>query len=76
MPTEDTRPQILLELALFSMDEDNPRIKYHTEEGGLAAIYENGYITISKGGNTALLWKSGLFLRFRQKIFQLKGSRT
>ncbi len=36
-------------LALFSMDESNPRIREHCEAGGLAAIAENGYITISKG---------------------------
>jgi cyanophycin synthetase len=36
-------------LALFSMDENNPRIKEHCEAGGLAAIAENGFITISKG---------------------------
>jgi cyanophycin synthetase len=36
-------------IALFSMDEDNPRIKKHSERGGLSAIAENGYITICKG---------------------------
>jgi len=36
-------------LALFSMEETNPRIREHCEAGGLAAIAENGYITISKG---------------------------
>ena len=36
-------------IALFSMDENNPRIREHCNEGGLAAIAENGYITISKG---------------------------
>ncbi|MCB0706998.1 MAG: cyanophycin synthetase [Saprospiraceae bacterium] len=36
-------------VALFSMDEDNPRIKKHAANNGLAAIYENGYITICKG---------------------------
>lgn len=36
-------------IALFSMDENNPRIKEHTKAGGYAAVYENGYITIMKG---------------------------
>jgi len=36
-------------IALFSMDEHNPRIKTHCEEGGMAAVFENGYITIIKG---------------------------
>jgi cyanophycin synthetase len=37
-------------IALFSLDENNPRIKKHCAEGGLAAVYEHGYITIIKGG--------------------------
>ncbi len=41
--------QVSSKVALFSMDEENPRIKAHCKAGGLAAIYENGYITISKG---------------------------
>lgn len=36
-------------IALFSMDENNPRIKEHTKAGGYASVYENGYITIMKG---------------------------
>ncbi|MFZ4796690.1 MAG: cyanophycin synthetase, partial [Bacteroidia bacterium] len=36
-------------VAYFSMDENNPIIKAHINAGGLAAIYENGYVTISKG---------------------------
>ncbi len=36
-------------VAYFSMDENNPIIKEHINAGGLAAIYENGYVTISKG---------------------------
>ena len=35
--------------ALFSMDENNPRIKRQFNRGGISAIYENGYITICKG---------------------------
>jgi cyanophycin synthetase len=36
-------------IALFSMNENNPRIRAHCEDGGLAAVYENGYVTILKG---------------------------
>jgi cyanophycin synthetase len=36
-------------IALFSMDENNPRIREHCAAGGLAAVYENGYISILKG---------------------------
>jgi cyanophycin synthetase len=43
------RKDLDCKIALFSMDENNPRIKRHCEEGGKAAVYENGYITIIKG---------------------------
>lgn len=36
-------------IALFSMDENNKRIKRHCKKGGIAAVYENGYVTILKG---------------------------
>jgi cyanophycin synthetase len=36
-------------VAYFSMDENNPLIIEHGKKGGIAAIYENGYITIKKG---------------------------
>lgn len=36
-------------IAYFSLDENNPVIKEHCKKGGIAAIYENGYITIKKG---------------------------
>ena len=36
-------------VAYFSMDEKNPVIKEHCKTGGIAAIYENGYVTIKKG---------------------------
>ncbi len=37
-------------IALFSMDENNKRVVEHCKGGGIAAVYENGYITINKGG--------------------------
>lgn len=36
-------------VAYFSMDENNPRIKAHCAAGGYAAVYENGYVSIMKG---------------------------
>jgi cyanophycin synthetase len=36
-------------VAYFSLHEDNHRIKKHCAKGGIAAIYENGYVTIVKG---------------------------
>ena len=36
-------------IALFSMDENNPRIIEHCKKGGYAAVFENGYISIMKG---------------------------
>ena len=44
-------------VALFSMDENNPRIKAHCAKGGLATVYENGYISIMKGN-----WKIRVML--------------
>lgn len=36
-------------VALFSMDENNPRIKALQRLNGITAIYENGYVTICRG---------------------------
>ena len=33
-------------VALFSMNEHSPRIQEHVEAGGVAAVYEEGYVTI------------------------------
>jgi cyanophycin synthetase len=33
-------------VAFFSMNEKNPRILDHVESGGVAAVYEEGYVTI------------------------------
>ena len=45
----DMRKAVNCNVALFSMDEDNPRIKAMQKLGGISAIYENGYITICRG---------------------------
>ncbi len=36
-------------IAYFSLDENNPVIVEHCKHGGIAAIFEEGYITIKKG---------------------------
>lgn len=46
------RRNIDCNLALFSMDENNPRIKALQKLGGITAVYENGYITLCHG-----VWK-------------------
>lgn len=43
------RKKCTSKIALFSLDETNRLIRQHCKLGGLAAIYENGFITISKG---------------------------
>lgn len=40
--------EVECKVAFFSMDENNPRILKHIAKGGLAAVYENGYISIFK----------------------------
>ena len=43
------RKSLDCKVALYSLDENNPRIVEHCNRGGLAAIVENGYVTICKG---------------------------
>ena len=45
----DMKRNVEAQLALFSMDEENPRIKSHLDDNGVAAVLENGYITIMRG---------------------------
>ncbi len=45
----EMRRSISCNLALFSMDENNPRIRALQKRGGITAIYENGYVTICRG---------------------------
>ncbi len=37
------------QIAYFSMQADNELVRRHTQQGGLAAVYENGYLSILKG---------------------------
>ncbi len=43
------RDELDCKIALFSMDENSPRIKEHCDKHGIACVYEHGYITILKG---------------------------
>jgi cyanophycin synthetase len=43
------KDELKCNIALFSMDENNPRIKAHCSGGGLAAVFENGFVSILKG---------------------------
>ena len=45
----DMRRSLDCNVALFSMDENNPHIKALQRKGGVTAIYENGYVTICRG---------------------------
>ena len=37
------------QVAYFSMNPDSDLVRSHTQQGGLAAVYENGYLSILKG---------------------------
>ncbi|GAB4462854.1 MAG: cyanophycin synthetase [Elainellaceae cyanobacterium] len=37
------------QVAYFAMNPENPVVQSHVAQGGLAAIYENGYLTLVKG---------------------------
>ncbi len=45
----EMRKNVDSKVALFSMQENNPRILKHCEKGGLAAFIENGYVVILNG---------------------------
>ncbi|APG59052.1 cyanophycin synthetase [Christiangramia salexigens] len=45
----EMRSRLKCNIALFSMYEDNPRIKKFQDEGGLTAVFENSYVSIAKG---------------------------
>jgi cyanophycin synthetase len=41
--------KVQAQVAYFSMNPDSELIRSHTQQGGLAAVYENGYLSILKG---------------------------
>ncbi len=45
----EMRRTVNCNVALFSMDENNPRIRAMQKLGGLTAVYENGFITVCRG---------------------------
>ncbi len=45
----EMRRGINCNLALFSMDENNPRIQALQRIGGITAVYENGFVTLCRG---------------------------
>jgi cyanophycin synthetase len=46
----EMRKELDCKVALYALDPENKRVKEHVSKGGLAAVYENGFITIIKGG--------------------------
>jgi len=45
-------------VAFFSMNPDNEVVKAHTRQGGLAAVYENGYLSLIRGEWTLRIEKA------------------
>jgi cyanophycin synthetase len=45
------REKVKCKVALFSLDESSPRIEEHCAAGGLAAVYENGYLLLRIGNH-------------------------
>jgi cyanophycin synthetase len=41
--------KVKAQIAYFSLDPEHPIVKEHIEQGGLAAVYENGYLSIVRG---------------------------
>ncbi len=41
--------RVKAQIAYFTMNPENPLVKEHTNKGGVAAVYENGYLSILKG---------------------------
>lgn len=53
----DMRNDVKGKVALFSLDENNERIREHCRKGGLAATVHNGYLTLLVGENKVMLDK-------------------
>ena len=43
------RKRVKSQVAFFSMNPENQLVREHTQQGGLAAVYENGYLSVLKG---------------------------
>ena len=46
------------QVAYFTMNPENEVVCNHTQQGGLAAVYENGYLSILKGDWTLRIEKA------------------
>ena len=46
------------QVAYFTMNPENDVVRNHTQQGGLAAVYENGYLSILKGDWTLRIEKA------------------
>jgi cyanophycin synthetase len=45
----EMRDRVKSKVAFFSMNPENPVLREHTQQGGIAAVYENGYLSILQG---------------------------
>ncbi len=43
------RKRVKSQVAFFSMNPENQLVREHAQQGGLAAVYENGYLSVLKG---------------------------
>jgi cyanophycin synthetase len=50
--------RVKAQVAYFSMNPDSELVKTHTQQGGLAAVYENGYLSVLKGDWTLRIEKA------------------
>lgn len=50
--------RVTAQIAYFSMNPENELMRSHTQRGGLAAVYENGYLSILKGDWTLRIEKA------------------
>jgi cyanophycin synthetase len=57
----EMRKEVDATVVLFSMEENNPRVEKHCENGGTAAFIEKGYVVVSKGK-----WKTRI-----EKVIQI-----
>lgn len=53
------RKELDCHIALFSLNERSNRVLDHCKKGGLGAVYEDGYLTILKGGWKIRVEKAG-----------------
>jgi cyanophycin synthetase len=52
------KEKVSCNVAFFTMNADNEMVRQHVMNGGLAAVYENGYISIRKGRVVSYIGKA------------------